>query len=139
MVKTVRIRTMEQCFRGIMGLERPRYACSQPKYVDRGMLTEVSCPRYVYRGTKPWMADCGCRGVIPRPTEQMSIARISYSLCRGRSISPYPRWTWFGSPDYPGIAMPGYGSQRFSLSSSVCYGIAEDGEVPVGGVLHNYL
>ena len=83
--------------------------------VDRGMMAEVSCPRYVYRGTKPWMADCGCRGFIPRPAELTIIVRTSCSLCRGRNISPYPGWTWSGSPGYPGIAMPGYISQRFSL------------------------
>ena len=91
--------------------------------VNRGMLTEVSCPRYDDRGTEPWKADCGGRGFIPRPTELTIIVRFCYSFCRGRSHSTYPGWTWSGTPNYPGIAMPEYRSQRFSLSSSVCYGM----------------
>ena len=72
-------------------------------------------------------------------TELTNIVWIHYSLCRDRSISHYPGWTWSGSPGYPGIAMPGYGGQRFSLSFSVCYGIGADSEVPVRDVRYTYL
>ena len=41
-------------------------------------------------------------------TELTIIVWICYSLCRGRSIPSYPGWTWSGSPDYPGIVMPGH-------------------------------
>ena len=103
--------------------------------VNRGVLTKVCCPRCVRRDTEPWKADCGGRGFIPRATELTIIVRFSYSLCRGRNYSTYPIWTWSGNLDYPGKAMQGYRSKRFSLSSSVCYGIGEDREVPVRGVL----
>ena len=137
MVKAVQGRTREQCYRGIMGLEGPRYG--QPRYVNQTVSPEVWRPRYHDRGAEFWRTDCGDRGSLPRSTELTIIVRVSYSLCRDRRISPYPGSYWSGSPDYPGIAMPGCRSQRFSLSSSVCYGIGEDCEVPVRGVLCTYL
>ena len=119
----------------LKGPERPKYVCGQPRYVDRGIMLRGMSTEVLNPGWRTVDAEVSYLG----PTGLTIIVRISYSLCRDRSISPYPGWTWSGSPDYPGVAMPGYGSQRFSLSSSICYGIGEDHEVPVRGVLHTYL
>ena len=133
MVKAVQGWTREQGYRGIMGLEGPRYG--QPRYVNRTVSPEVWRPRYQDRGAKFWRTNYGDRGSLPRSTELTIIIQVFYSLCRDRSISPYPGSSWSGSPNYPGVALTGCRSQRLSLSSSVCYGIGEDREVPVQGVL----
>ena len=112
--------------------------------VIRSVITELCCPRYGDRGMVSEVLNLGERtvgaeGSYLGRTGLTNVVRIYSSLCRGRSISPYPGWTWSDSPDYPGIAVPGYRSQLFSLSSSVCYGIGENREVPVRGVRHTYL
>ena len=98
--------------------------------VIRNVATEVWCPRYGNRGMVSEVLNLGERTVGTEVsylgrTGLTNIVRIRSSLCRGRSISPYPGWTQSGSPGYPGIARPGYRSQRFSLSLPSATGLGQ--------------
>ena len=74
---------MEQYCRGIKGLEVSGYVNGHPRYGNRGMVYEV-----LNLGERTVGTEVSYLG----RTELMNIVRIHSSLCRGRSVLPYPGW-----------------------------------------------
>ena len=70
------------------------------------MCTEVCAPRYcapryVYRGTKPWMADYGCRGILPRHNRANNYnSDLLFSL-QGQEHHALPRMDLVRQPGLP--------------------------------------
>ena len=92
---------MEQRLRGIKGLEVPRFANGRPKYDNRTMLPEVWRPRYCARGAKPRMADCVCRGILPRHNRANEYSPDLLFSLQGQEHIALPRRDLVRQPGLP--------------------------------------
>ena len=79
---------MEQYFRGIKGLEMPRYANDHPKYDNQTMLPKLCYPNYGNRGM---VSEVWCRGILPRRSRANEYSPDTLFSLQGQEQHALPR------------------------------------------------